>query len=120
LRANSISRILALCLIGASACLLATPAMAQVPCFVAQPNLTFNQWYSYCAQAIAQTCASPAFQAFGDAACQQMVAQGMYGTYVQSQSMPACGQGTYGASICWAGWLRYCDGSMWVATSNRC
>jgi hypothetical protein len=120
LRAKSVSQIAALCVIGTSACLLATPARAQAPCFVTQPNLTFQQWYPYCAQAIAQTCASPAFQAFGNAACQQMVAQGMYGTYVNSQSMPVCGQGTYGASICWAGYVRHCNGAMWVATAQAC
>jgi hypothetical protein len=117
LRVNRISQIVGVGFIGATA-FFAAPAAAQQVCYVTETNLTFQQWYSRCAWSVQQTCATPAMQIFPG--CQQMVAQGMYGTYVNSQSMPACAQGTYGAAICWVGFVRRCDGNMWVATAQTC
>ena len=101
--------------------IIALTVLTTVPasaCIVAIPDLTFEQWFPFCAAEIEQTCSGPVSQLVPN--CRETMAKGMYATYVQSQYHPPCGQQNAGASMCINGYVATCNGTIWVTSGQIC
>lgn len=96
---------------------LTTPAAAT--CLVAVPNLSFEQWYPYCAAEIAQMCNAPKLRNVPN--CKEAIAKAEYENY-HPNPLPAtsCGPQNAGQSRCVGGWMARCDGTLWQRTAKHC
>jgi hypothetical protein len=93
-----------------------TTAAAQ--CVVTEPNLSYQQWYGRCASAIVALCGGPAQEIAPG--CRAKAAQAAYQTYRQSQYQAPCGPYNAGATMCFSNYVRTCNGTMWMTSSQRC
>ena len=102
----------------ASLAWFAIAASAQ-ECLITTPNLSYQQWYQYCASQINQMCSAPPLQDTPN--CAAMIGQAEYQTYVASQHvMPPCGPQMAGQQTCINGYVATCNGTQWMTSAQHC